>query len=228
MPDIANLLIEYHQVSNQMQTDYNDKLLNKLERLSNQLETVDGWRFDTRIQLVLSRLELDPEAKLESLSGGWLRKVALARALVSEPDLLLLDEPTNHLDMSSVIWLEQFLKEFKGGIVFISHDRAFIRAVATRILDLDRGKLVSYPGDYATYLEQKAHDLKVEETQNALFDKRLAEEEAWIRQGIKARRTRNEGRVRALKELRKERKQRVEQVGNCLLSTPNAADDNMG
>ena len=213
MPDIANLLIEYHQVSNQMQTDYNDKLLNKLERLSNQLETVDGWRFDTRIQLVLSRLELDPEAKLESLSGGWLRKVALARALVSEPDLLLLDEPTNHLDMSSVIWLEQFLKEFKGGIVFISHDRAFIRAVATRILDLDRGKLVSYPGDYAAYLEQKAHDLKVEETQNALFDKRLAEEEAWIRQGIKARRTRNEGRVRALKALRKERKQRVDQVG---------------
>ncbi|MCF7519204.1 ABC transporter ATP-binding protein [Pseudoalteromonas sp. L21] len=213
MPDIANLLIEYHQVSNQMQTDYNDKLLNKLERLSNQLETVDGWRFDTRIQLVLTRLELDPEAKLESLSGGWLRKVALARALVSEPDLLLLDEPTNHLDMSSVIWLEQFLKEFKGGIVFISHDRAFIRAVATRILDLDRGKLVSYPGDYAAYLEQKAHDLKVEETQNALFDKRLAEEEAWIRQGIKARRTRNEGRVRALKALRKERKQRVDQVG---------------
>ncbi|RZF93708.1 ABC transporter ATP-binding protein [Pseudoalteromonas sp. CO302Y] len=213
MPDIANLLIEYHQVSNQMQTDYNDKLLNKLERLSNQLETVDGWRFDTRIQLVLSRLELSPEAKLESLSGGWLRKVALARALVSEPDLLLLDEPTNHLDMSSVIWLEQFLKEFKGGIVFISHDRAFIRAVATRILDLDRGKLVSYPGNYAAYLEQKAHDLKVEETQNALFDKRLAEEEAWIRQGIKARRTRNEGRVRALKALRKERKQRVDQVG---------------
>lgn len=213
MPDIAQLLIDYHQVSNQMQTDCNDKLLNKLERLSNQLETVDGWRFDTRIQLVLSRLELEPEAKLESLSGGWLRKVALARALVSEPDLLLLDEPTNHLDMNSVIWLEQFLKEFKGGIVFISHDRAFIRAVATRILDLDRGKLVSYPGDYATYLEQKAHDLKVEEAQNALFDKRLAEEETWIRQGIKARRTRNEGRVRALKALRKERQQRVEQVG---------------
>lgn len=213
MPEIANLLIDYHHVSTQLQTECTDKLLNQLERLSNQLEAADGWRFDSRIQLVLTQLELTPDAKLESLSGGWLRKVALARALVSEPDLLLLDEPTNHLDMTSVMWLEQFLKEFKGGIVFISHDRAFIRAVATRILDLDRGKLISYPGDYATYLEQKAHDLKVEETQNALFDKRLAEEEAWIRQGVKARRTRNEGRVRELKQLRNERKQRVEQVG---------------
>ena len=213
MPEIANLLIDFHHVSNELQTECNDKLLNKLERLSNQLEAVDGWRFDSRIQLVLTQLELTPEAKLESLSGGWLRKVALARALVSEPDLLLLDEPTNHLDMASVMWLEQFLKEFKGGIVFISHDRAFIRAVATRILDLDRGKLISYPGDYATYLEQKAHDLKVEEAQNALFDKRLAEEETWIRQGVKARRTRNEGRVRELKQLRTERKQRVDQVG---------------
>lgn len=213
MPDIANLLIDYHHVSTQLQTDCTDKLLNKLERLSNDLEACDGWRFDSRIQLVLTRLELSPDAKLESLSGGWLRKVALARALVSEPDLLLLDEPTNHLDVDSVKWLEQFLKEFKGGIVFISHDRAFIRAVATRILDLDRGKLISYPGDYATYLEQKAHDLKVEESQNALFDKRLAEEEAWIRQGVKARRTRNEGRVRDLKQLRVERKARVEQVG---------------
>jgi len=213
MPEIANLLIDFHHVSTQLQTECTDKLLNKLERLSNQLEAADGWRFDSRIQLVLTQLELTPEAKLESLSGGWLRKVALARALVSEPDLLLLDEPTNHLDMASVMWLEQFLKEFKGGIVFISHDRAFIRAVATRILDLDRGKLISYPSDYATYLEQKAHDLKVEESQNALFDKRLAEEEAWIRQGVKARRTRNEGRVRELKQLRNERKQRVDQVG---------------
>ncbi|WP_276755561.1 ABC transporter ATP-binding protein [Pseudoalteromonas marina] len=213
MPEIANLLIDYHHVSNELQTECTDQLLNKLERLSNKLEAADGWRFDSRIQLVLTKLELTPDAKLESLSGGWLRKVALARALVSEPDLLLLDEPTNHLDMTSVMWLEQFLKDFKGGIVFISHDRAFIRAIATRILDLDRGKLISYPGDYATYLEQKAHDLKVEESQNALFDKRLAEEEAWIRQGVKARRTRNEGRVRELKQLRNERKQRVDQVG---------------
>jgi ATP-binding cassette subfamily F protein uup len=213
LPDIANLLIEFNQVNEILQTDQSQAQLNKLERLSAKIEAADAWRFESRIQTVLSQLQLTSEMRLEKLSGGWLRKVALAKALVCEPDLLLLDEPTNHLDMNSVIWLEQFLKEFKGGIVFISHDRAFIRAVATRILDLDRGKLISYPGDYATYLEQKAHDLKVEETQNALFDKKLAEEEAWIRQGIKARRTRNEGRVRALKSLRNERKQRIEQVG---------------
>ncbi|CAH9060437.1 ABC transporter ATP-binding protein uup [Pseudoalteromonas holothuriae] len=213
LPDIAELLIEFHHISDALQTDQSPKLLNKLEKLSNKIEAADAWRFESRINLVLTQLELSANMRLEKLSGGWLRKVALAKALVSDPDLLLLDEPTNHLDMNSVIWLEQFLKEFKGGIVFISHDRAFIRAVATRILDLDRGMLISYPGDYAKYLEQKAHDLKVEETQNALFDKKLAEEETWIRQGIKARRTRNEGRVRALKALRNERKQRVEQVG---------------
>ncbi|ALO42277.1 ATP-binding cassette ATPase Uup [Pseudoalteromonas phenolica] len=215
IPDIANLLIEYHHVSEQMQSDYSESVLNKFEKLSSRIEAQDGWRFESRIKLVLAQLELTPDMRLEKLSGGWLRKVALAKALVSEPDLLLLDEPTNHLDMNSVIWLEQFLKDFKGGIVFISHDRAFIRSIATRILDLDRGQLISYPGNYEKYLEQKAHDLKVEEAQNALFDKKLAEEEAWIRQGIKARRTRNEGRVRALKALRVERKQRVEQVGKA-------------
>ncbi|KAF7785711.1 ATP-binding cassette, subfamily F, uup [Pseudoalteromonas rubra] len=213
LPDIAQLLIDYHNVSEALQTDHSSSLLSRLERLSADIEAQDAWRFESRIKLVLTQLQLTANMKLEKLSGGWLRKVALAKALVSDPDLLLLDEPTNHLDMSSVEWLEQFLKEFKGGIVFISHDRAFIRGVATRILDLDRGKLISYPGDYAKYLDQKAHDLKVEEAQNALFDKKLAEEEAWIRQGIKARRTRNEGRVRALKALRVERKQRVEQVG---------------
>ncbi|TMN33268.1 ABC transporter ATP-binding protein [Pseudoalteromonas sp. S2755] len=213
LPDVAELLIEFHEVSEKLQTSQSDKLMTSLERLTQRLESEDAWRFESRIKQVLSQLQLDANMRLEELSGGWLRKVALAKALVSDPDLLLLDEPTNHLDMQSVIWLEQFLKEFKGGIVFISHDRAFIRAMATRILDLDRGKLVSYPGDYAQYLEQKAHDLKVEEQQNALFDKKLAEEETWIRQGIKARRTRNEGRVRALKALRVERKQRIEQQG---------------
>ncbi|WP_440056146.1 ATP-binding cassette ATPase Uup [Pseudoalteromonas sp. T1lg65] len=213
LPAVAELLIEFHEVNEALQNDQSEKLMNRLERLTQRLEAEDAWRFESRIKVVLSQLQLDANMRLEKLSGGWLRKVALAKALVSDPDLLLLDEPTNHLDMQSVIWLEQFLKEFKGGIVFISHDRAFIRAMATRILDLDRGQLVSYPGDYAQYLEQKAHDLKVEEQQNALFDKRLAEEEAWIRQGIKARRTRNEGRVRALKALRVERKQRIEQQG---------------
>ncbi len=215
LPDLAQLLIDFHHVSTALQSRQDDKLLAQLERLSNAIEAKDGWRFESRIKLVLGQLQLDAESELSTLSGGWLRKVALAKALVSDPDLLLLDEPTNHLDLASVMWLEQFLKEFKGGIVFISHDRAFIRALATRILDLDRGKLISYPGDYAKYLEQKAHDLKVEEQQNALFDKKLAEEEAWIRQGIKARRTRNEGRVRALKALRNERKARVEQVGKA-------------
>ena len=215
IPDIANLLIEYHHVSERMQSDYSESVLNKFEKLSSRIEAQDGWRFESRIKLVLAQLELTPDMRLEKLSGGWLRKVALVKALVSEPDLLLLDEPTNHLDMNSVIWLEQFLKDFNGGIVFITHDRAFIRSIATRILDLDRGKLISYPGNYEKYLEQKAHDLKVEEAQNALFDKKLAEEEAWIRQGIKARRTRNEGRVRALKALRVERKQRVDQVGKA-------------
>ncbi|MEC8325717.1 MAG: ABC transporter ATP-binding protein [Pseudomonadota bacterium] len=215
LPHIATLLIEYHEVSARLSQDNTEKTLKQFERLSSQLEANDGWRFETQINQVLSQLELDPNSDLTSLSGGWLRKVALAKALVGEPDLLLLDEPTNHLDVASIEWLEKFLKEFNGAIVFISHDRAFIRSMATRILDLDRGKLVSYPGNYEKYLEQKEHALKVEESQNALFDKKLAEEEAWIRQGIKARRTRNEGRVRALKQLRVERKARVEKQGKA-------------
>ncbi|WP_394228638.1 ATP-binding cassette ATPase Uup [Pseudoalteromonas spongiae] len=215
LPHIATLLIEYHEVSARLSQDNSDKTLKQFERLSSQLEANDGWRFETQINQVLSQLELDPNSDLTALSGGWLRKVALAKALVGEPDLLLLDEPTNHLDVASIEWLEKFLKEFNGAIVFISHDRAFIRSMATRILDLDRGKLVSYPGNYEKYLEQKEHALKVEESQNALFDKKLAEEEAWIRQGIKARRTRNEGRVRALKQLRVERKARVEKQGKA-------------
>ena len=215
LPHIAALLIEYHEVSAKLSEDNSDKTLKQFERLSSQLEANDGWRFETQINQVLSQLELDPNSDLSSLSGGWLRKVALAKALVGEPDLLLLDEPTNHLDVASIEWLEKFLREFNGAIIFISHDRAFIRSMATRILDLDRGKLVSYPGNYEKYLEQKEHALKVEETQNALFDKKLAEEEAWIRQGIKARRTRNEGRVRALKQLRVERKARVEKQGKA-------------
>ncbi|MCC5855072.1 MAG: ATP-binding cassette domain-containing protein [Idiomarina sp.] len=209
--ELSELLKDYAEVSSRLAAgEYDDALLLKLSRIQEELEAKNGWEIQQRIEQTLTRLELDPTLSLESLSGGWLRRVALARAWVSEPDILLLDEPTNHLDVTTVQWLESALKEFRGSIVFISHDRAFIRSLATRIVDLDRGKLTSFPGDYANYLVEKQRLLEVEEAQNAEFDKRLAEEEVWIRQGIKARRTRNEGRVRALKALRAERMQRRE------------------
>ncbi|PJC87949.1 ABC transporter ATP-binding protein [Vibrio sp. HA2012] len=189
--------------------------INRLARVQEQLEHSGAWRFEDRIKNVLSALNLDPHTKLTDLSGGWQRKAALAKALVCDPDVLLLDEPTNHLDVTTIEWLETFLKDFRGSIVFISHDRAFIKSMATRILDLDRGKLSSFPGNYDQYLIDKEEALRVEDMQNAEFDKKLAQEEVWIRQGIKARRTRNEGRVRALKKLREERKERREVQGKA-------------
>lgn len=212
---LSDLLKQYHHISQQMQTDYSDELLTKLSHIQAQLEHTNGWQFENRIQDTLKLLELDPDKKLCELSGGWVRRAALARALVADPDILLLDEPTNHLDVEAITWLEDLLLNFKGSIIFISHDRSFIRKMATRIVDLDRGKLVSYPSNYDLYLETKAEDLRVEELQNALFDKKLAQEEVWIRQGIKARRTRNEGRVRALKKLREERRNRREVQGSA-------------
>ena len=212
---LSDLLKQYHHISQQMQTDYSDELLTKLSHIQAQLEHNNAWQFENRIQDTLKLLELDPDKKLCELSGGWVRRAALARALVADPDILLLDEPTNHLDVEAITWLEDLLLNFKGSIIFISHDRSFIRKMATRIVDLDRGKLVSYPSNYDLYLETKAEDLRVEELQNALFDKKLAQEEVWIRQGIKARRTRNEGRVRALKKLREERRNRREVQGRA-------------
>ncbi len=206
----AELISRYHGLIHLIGEDPSEKNLNKLANVQDELEQAGAWQDEQRIEQVMSTLSLNADAKICDLSGGWLRKVALAKALVTNPDILLLDEPTNHLDIASVLWLEKFLKDFAGTIIFISHDRAFIRGLSTRILDLDRGKLTSYPGDYDLYIEQKQHDLQVEEQQNALFDKRLAEEEVWIRQGIKARRTRNEGRVRSLEKLRLERKARRE------------------
>lgn len=206
----AELIRQYHHMITLIGEDPSEDNLNKLSEVQQQLDQANAWQDEQRIDKALTTLKLEAEKMVADLSGGWLRKLALAKALVLEPDVLLLDEPTNHLDISSVLWLEQFLKDFQGTIVFISHDRAFIRGLATRILDLDRGKLTSYPGNYDEYIEQKQHDLQVEATQNALFDKKLAEEEAWIRQGVKARRTRNEGRVRALEKLRVEREQRRE------------------
>ena len=206
----ADLLSRYHGLIHLIGEDPSEKNLNKLAKVQDELEQAGAWQDEQRIEQAMSTLSLNPDARICDLSGGWLRKLALAKALVTNPDILLLDEPTNHLDIESVLWLEKFLKDFAGTIIFISHDRAFIRGLSTRILDLDRGQLKSYPGDYDLYIEQKQHDLQVEEQQNALFDKKLAEEEVWIRQGIKARRTRNEGRVRSLEKLRLERKARRE------------------
>nr|WP_218832305.1 ABC transporter ATP-binding protein [Haemophilus haemolyticus] len=214
---LTDLLKEYHHISVQLEENYSDQILSQLEQVQAKLEHADGWRFENKINEVLLKLGLNPNTKLSALSGGWLRKAALARALVCDPDVLLLDEPTNHLDVEAIEWLENFLLDFQGSIVYISHDRSFIQKMATRIVDLDRGQLVSYPGNYDLYLTTKEENLRVEALQNELFDKRLAQEEVWIRQGIKARRTRNEGRVRALKAMREERRQRREVMGTAKL-----------
>lgn len=214
--DLQEHLTEYAHLIQRLTDEPSDMdALTELSRVQEKLEANNGWEVQQQIEQTLTRLGLDGTATLDSLSGGWLRRVALARAWVVNPDVLLLDEPTNHLDVETVQWLEQILKEFNGSIIFISHDRAFIRALATRIVDLDRGKLTSFPGDYANYLVEKQNLLDVEEAHNAAFDKKLAEEEVWIRQGVKARRTRNEGRVRALEALREERKQRRSKQSNA-------------
>jgi ABC transport system ATP-binding/permease protein len=186
------------------------------------LEEDDEWLREHHVDLVLSRLELPPDAIVDTLSGGWRRRVLLARALVGQPDLLLLDEPTNHLDIEAITWLETFLSEYAGSVIFVTHDRAFLQRLATRIVELDRGQLTSWPGDYATYLRRKEEALANEAALAGKFDKKLAEEEVWLRQGIKARRTRNEGRVRALMAMRAERAARREQLGNVRLQVEQA------
>ncbi len=178
---------------------------------------VDRWRAEQRVEMALSRFQISPDVSMSALSGGWRRRVLLARALVTEPDLLLLDEPTNHLDIETMRWLEGFLADYEGTVLFVTHDRAFLQAVATRIVELDRGRLTSWPGDYATFLRRKEESLAIEAAHHAKFDKRLAEEEAWLRQGIKARRTRNEGRVRALLAMREERAARRSPIGSVRL-----------
>ncbi|WP_284880355.1 ATP-binding cassette domain-containing protein [Acinetobacter variabilis] len=195
----------------------------RMGHLQHQMDQLDGWALETKVNSILSKMGLDPEADLADLSGGRKRRVLLARALLTQPDVLLLDEPTNHLDVESIEWLEKFLLEQNNlTLLFISHDRAFVDSIATRIVELDRGLLRSYEGNYSRYLDLKAQQLEAEEKQNALFEKKLAEEEAWIRQGIKARRTRNEGRVRALKELREESKARRFQQGKVNMLTQEA------
>jgi ATP-binding cassette subfamily F protein uup len=215
--NMVGLLAQYHDLSNRLAPGHDTGLMAELEKIQHGIESAGGWQIHQRVETVLSRLGLDPDALVAELSGGYKRRVLLAKALVSEPDLLLLDEPTNHLDMDSIVWLEEFLLEFRGGLLFITHDRRFLETLATRIIELDRGRLTDWPGDYATYLARRQAELDAEDTNNALFDKKLAQEEAWIRQGIKARRTRNEGRVTALKEMRRERLARRERAGSAAM-----------
>ena len=210
---VGEVLKKYHHVSLELAEDYSEEKMEELSRIQHELEALDGWSLSQQVETTISLLELPVDEMFSALSGGLKRRVLLARALVTEPDLLLLDEPTNHLDIEAISWLEEFLLSWKGSLLFVTHDRSFLRRLATRIVELDRGKLSSWPGDYENYLVRKKEALENEEKENALFDKRLAQEEVWIRQGIKARRTRNEGRVRALKALRVERMQRREQKG---------------
>lgn len=220
LAETGKLLTEYHQLLQHFSG--NDQELAQLEKLQHRIDANNAWQSEQYIQEVLTRLELTADDKIADLSGGWQRRVALAKALVIKPDLLLLDEPTNHLDIEAIQWLEEQLLNFNGGILFITHDRSLLRRLATRIIELDRGNLTSWPGDYDNFLRRKEEMLSAEATLNKEFDKKLAEEERWIRQGIKARRTRNEGRVRALEAMRKERQERREIQGKATLEVNDA------
>lgn len=222
LPEVGKVLYEYHQALVIVSTSQNQSDLDHLARLQTQLESVNGWHFEQQIESIISKLDLLPDDLIADMSGGQMRRVFLAKALVGEPDVLMLDEPTNHLDIPSILWLENFLLSINSTILFITHDRSFLSNLATRIIDLDRGELISYPGNYSAYLSLKEKQLEEQMKQNALFDKKLNDEEKWIRQGIKARRTRNEGRVRALESLRLERSKRREKQGNVKFSLDNA------
>ncbi len=203
--DIGDKLAAFHQITVNMTEDHVDELT----RLQTQIDAADGWNLAHRIEAVIDRMGLPSEKKLEELSGGWLKRIAIARSLVTEPDVWLLDEPTNHLDLPTIAWLERQMLEFQGTIIFVSHDRALMQSVAKSIVSIDRGRLIRWDCDYHTYLDRYEKWLELEEKENERFDERLKKEEAWIRTGIKARRTRNEGRVRALQEMREQRKERI-------------------
>src|SRR6185436_17149208 len=196
---------EYHHAAVRVAERGDADSLARLGDLHHQPDERDGWRLEQKVELVISRLSLPAERPMRELSGGWRRRALLGKALVSEPDLLLLDEPTNHLDIDAIRWLEEFLRGFPGALLFVTHDRAFLSSLATRIVEVDRGRLLSWPGSYPRYLEKKAEALNAEALALERLDQKLEKEEAWIRQGVKARRTRNEGRVRDLMKLRADR-----------------------
>ncbi|MDZ7791325.1 MAG: ATP-binding cassette domain-containing protein [Xanthomonadales bacterium] len=214
--DVGDLLAEFHRIS---QGEFD---ADALSRVQAQLDAVGGWDVDQQVELVLEHLALDGDARFAELSGGMKRRVLLGQALVQRPDVLLLDEPTNHLDIESIEWLERFLREFSGSLVFVTHDRRFLQNLATRIIEIDRGQVTSWPGDWQNYLRRVEERAHAEELENQRFDKKLAAEEVWIRQGIKARRTRNEGRVRALQKMRSERAQRRERQGSVQMEAASA------
>lgn len=214
---VGHSLAQFELISHATEID-----MAALEKHQKIIEDNDGWSLQQRIDLLLRRLQLPREAKMNALSGGWRRRVSLARAFSHEPDILLLDEPTNHLDVATIEWMEQHLLEYQGAILFVTHDRRFLKKLANRIIELDRGNMLSWQGSYEDFLTYRERVLETEERHNKLFDTRLAEEEKWIRQGIKARRTRNEGRVRALKEMRDQRRQRIERKGSVNMSIESA------
>ncbi len=218
LAEAGELVSQYHHMLQDPDLD-----MDALARVQHKLEAVDGWMLQQRVETTITQLQLPSEAIMSTLSGGWRKRVALAQALVGEPDILLLDEPTNHLDIPAIRWLEEQLKSFNGAIILITHDRRFLQNVANTIAELDRGHLTIWRGDYQGFLSHREHQLAAEETANKLFDKRLAEEEVWIRQGIKARRTRNEGRVRALEAMRNERAARRERTGKATFGADDAA-----
>src|SRR3954468_5610012 len=213
------MLHEYHELSHRLADDHGDHaaLLERMQELQTEFEHNDGWSANSRVETTLAKLGLEADVRVGTLSGGLKKRVALARALVTDPELLLLDEPTNHLDVAGIEWLEELLKGFAGSVLFVTHDRRFLDNVTTRVIELDRGRLASFPGNYAEYQRRKEDLLNAEAQQNAKFDKLLAQEEVWIRKGIEARRTRNEGRVRRLEQLRRERAARRDRVGKVNL-----------